>query len=97
MDTATEMHAPARAPARRLLDHLRRRSRRRAAIRELRAMPSYRLADLGLSRGQIPEFVDALLEQHAPSRAPVAPSEVREALVEVLLGPWADGASGRAA
>ena len=97
MDTATEMQAPARSAVRRLIDHLRRRARRRAAIRELRAMPSYRLADLGISRGQIPAFVDALLDRDAPSRAPVSPSEVRTGLVEALLGPWADGASGRPA
>ena len=59
-------------------------------------MPTYRLHDLGISRAQIPQFVDTLLDRDSPDRESVTPSEVRASFIECLLGPWADGVTGRA-
>lgn len=95
MASETQSFPP--SAARRLIGLVRRKSIRSAAIRELRAMPSYRLSDLGISRAQIPEFVDALLHRHSPARESVAPSEVRASFIETMLGPWADGVTGRPA
>ncbi len=80
-----------RSLALRALDSLRRWRHRSRAICELRAMGRWRLADLGLSRDQIPAFVDALLERQANSEAQIAPTEVQATRTQWLLGPWADG------
>ena len=73
------------------LKHWRRRNQ---AIRELRAMDRWRLADLGPSRDQIPAFVDALLETQTDSEAHIAPTEVRATRTQWMPGPWADGLAG---
>lgn len=83
-----------RSSAQRALDSLKRWRRRNQAIRELRAMPGWRLADLGLSREQIPAFVDALLEKQTRSEAQLAPTEVHSSRTQWMLGPWADGLAG---
>lgn len=49
-------------PALRLAQSLAAARRRRQAIRELRALDERLLADLGLERAGIPEYVDRLLE-----------------------------------
>ncbi len=40
---------------------------RRQAIAELSRMPDWRLADLGIPRGQIAEVVDGLIAREGPS------------------------------
>ena len=42
---------------------------RQRAIRELCTMPGWRLRDIGIERGRIPEIVDALLAQNAAANA----------------------------
>ena len=83
-----------RSFARRALDSLKRWRRRSQAVRELRAMPGWRLADLGLCREQIPAFVDALLENETRSKTQLAPTEVQSTRTQWMLGPWADGLAG---
>lgn len=48
---------------------LRRRRQRRLAIVELSRMPDWRLADMGIPRGQIAEVVDGLIAREGPSAA----------------------------
>jgi len=76
------------------LDPLKRWRRRNQAIRELRAMDRWRLADLGLSGDQIPAFVDAMLARQDHSGARIAPTEVQATRTGWMLGPWADGLAG---
>ena len=83
-----------RSLAHQALNSLKRWRRRNRAIRELRAMDRWRLADLGLSRDQIPAFVDALLERQANSEAQIAPTEVQPTRTQWMPGPWADGLAG---
>ncbi len=83
-----------RSFAHQALDSLRRWRRRNQAIRELRAMAGWRLADLGLSHDQIPAFVDALLEKQTRPMAQIAPTEVQPTRTQWMLGPWADGLAG---
>lgn len=45
---------------------LRRRHQRNRAVSELRRMSDWRLADLGIPRGQIPEVVDGLIARQGP-------------------------------
>lgn len=88
---------PARQPrstARSALDFLRRWRCRNRAIREMRSMAGWRLADLGLSRDQIPDFVDAMLEKQAHGECRIAPSEVQATRTRWMPGPWADGLAG---
>lgn len=84
----------ARSLAHQTLDSLRRWRHRNRAIHELRAMDRWRLADLGLSRDQIPSFVDAMLEGQGHSEARIAPTEVQATRAHWMLGPWADGFAG---
>ena len=58
----------------RLVASIRRSHRRRAAISELARMPSWRLADLGLERQQIPVVVDRMLAAQETSNANVRDS-----------------------
>ncbi len=76
------------------LDSLKRWRRRNRAIRELRAMERWRLADLGLSGDQIPAFVDAMLEKQGHSGTRIAPTEVQATRTLWMPGPWADGFAG---
>ena len=80
--------------AHQVLDSLKRWRRGNLAIRELRAMDPWRLADLGLSGDQIPAIVDAMLARQADSRARIAPTEVQATGTRWMLGPWADGLAG---
>lgn len=48
---------------------LRRHRQRRQAIVELSRMPDWRLADMGIPRGQIAEIVDGLIAREGPSAA----------------------------
>ena len=82
------------APAHRALDPLKRWRRRSQAIRELRTMARWRLADLGISADQIPAFVDALLDRQEHGDPRVAPTEVQATRTQWMLGPWADGLAG---
>lgn len=85
-------HAPVtRSLARQTLSALVRWRRRNQAIRELRSMARWRLADLGLSRDQIPAFVDALLDKQSGSASEVTPTEVQATRTGWMAGPWADG------
>jgi hypothetical protein len=77
-----------------VLASLKRWRRRNRAIRELRTMDRWRLADLGLSRDQIPALVDAMLEKQNHSGARIAPTEVQATRTGWMLGPWADGLAG---
>jgi uncharacterized protein YjiS (DUF1127 family) len=91
----SQLPAPAnRSPAHRALDSLKRWRRRNQAIRELRTMARWRLADLGISADQIPAFVDALLEKQEHGDSRVAPTEVQATRTQWMLGPWADGLAG---
>jgi uncharacterized protein YjiS (DUF1127 family) len=83
-----------RSSAHQALDSIKRWRRRNRAIRELRAMDRWRLADLGLFTGQIPALVDAMLERQDHSGARVAPTEVQATRTRWMLGPWADGLAG---
>ncbi len=83
-----------RSLAHQALDSIRRWRHRNRAIRELRAMDRWRLADLGLSRDQIPTFVDAMLERQAHPEARIAPTEVQATRTRWMPGPWADGFAG---
>lgn len=83
-----------RSSAHQALGSLKRWRRRSQAIRELRAMARWRLADLGISADQIPAFVDALLERQTGPEDRVAPSEVQATRTGWLPGPWADGVAG---
>ena len=83
-----------RSSALRALDSLKRWRRRNQAVRELRAMGAWRLADLGLSVDQIPAFVDAMLEKQTQSEGLIAPTEVQSTRTQWMLGPWADGLAG---
>ncbi len=83
-----------RSSAHQALDSIKRWRRRNRAIRELRAMGRWRLADLGLSGDQIPAFVDAMLERQAYSGARIAPTEVQTTRTLWMPGPWADGLTG---
>ncbi len=83
-----------RSSAHQVLDSLKRWRRRNRAIRELRTMDRWRLADLGLSRDQIPAFVDAMLEKQDHPGARIAPTEVQATRTGWMLGPWADGLAG---
>ncbi len=83
-----------RSAAQRALDSLKRWRRRRLAIRELRTMARWRLADLGVSADQIPAFVDALLDKQEHGTARIAPTEVQATRTQWMLGPWADGLAG---
>ncbi len=76
------------------LDSIKRWRRRNRAIRELRAMDRWRLADLGLSGDQIPAFVDAMLETQVDSGARIAPTEVQATRTLWMPGPWADDFAG---
>lgn len=80
-----------RSFSKRALDFLERWRRRNRAIREMRAMAGWRLADLGISRDQIPAFVDALLERQTQGEPGTAPSEVQATRTRWMPGPWADG------
>lgn len=73
------------------LSHWRRRNQ---AIRELRRMARWRLSDLGISRDQIPAFVDSLLSQQVNPEDRAAPSEVQATRTGWMPGPWADGLAG---
>jgi uncharacterized protein YjiS (DUF1127 family) len=84
-----------RSRVQRALDSLNRWRRRNQAIRELRTIARWRLADLGISADQIPAFVDALLERKANPENRVAPSEVQAGRTGWMLGPWADGVAAR--
>ena len=44
----------------------RRYQQRRLAIRELSRMSDWRLQDMGIARGQIPEIVDGLIARNGP-------------------------------
>ena len=91
----SQLPAPAtRSPAHRALDSLKRWRRRSQAIRELRTMARWRLADLGISVDQIPAFVDALLDRQEHGDSRVAPTEVQATRTQWMLGPWADGLAG---
>ena len=68
--------------------------RRNQAIRELRAMPGWRLADFGLAREQIPAFVDALLQKSIAHDPRPTPSEIQNARLQILQGSLADGIAG---
>ncbi len=83
-----------RSLAHKALNSLKRWRCRNRAIRELRTMARWRLADLGLSRDQIPAFVDALLERQADSAAQIAPTEVQATRTQWMPGPWADDLAG---
>jgi uncharacterized protein YjiS (DUF1127 family) len=83
-----------RSSAHQVLASLKRWRRRNRAIRELRTMDRWRLADLGLSRDQIPALVDAMLEKQNHSGARIAPTEVQATRTGWMLGPWADGLAG---
>jgi uncharacterized protein YjiS (DUF1127 family) len=69
---------PLRRIARRLSDW----HNRQRAIRELCIMPGWRLRDIGIERGRIPEIVDALLAQKAATNA----DSVSEPLLQGLSG-----------
>ena len=84
-----------RSVARRTLDSVKRWRCRNRAIRELRAMAQWRLADLGISREQIPAFVDALLDRNIQRGAQIAPTEVQATRTRWMPGPWADGIAAR--
>ena len=83
-----------RSLAYRALDSIKRWRRRNGAIRELRAMDRWRLADLGLSADQIPAFVDAMLTKQDHCGIRIAPTEVQATRAGWMLGPWADGLAG---
>ncbi len=83
-----------RSSAHQALDSIKRWRRRNRAIRELRAMDRWRLADLGLSADQIPAFVDAMLAKQDHSGTGIAPTEVQATRTGWMLGPWADGLAG---
>jgi len=83
-----------RSSAHQALDSLKHWRRRNCAIRELRAMDRWRLADLGLSADQIPTFVDAMLAKQDHPGARIAPTEVQATRTGWTLGPWADGLAG---
>jgi uncharacterized protein YjiS (DUF1127 family) len=55
---------------------------RQRAIRELCTMPGWRLRDIGIERGRIPEIVDALLAQKAAANA----GSVSESLLQGAPG-----------
>ncbi len=59
-----------------------RRRRRRAAIAELEAMTDQLLADIGISRGEIPRVVGGLIAGDARATAPRTPSARVEELRE---------------
>lgn len=60
-----------RAWARQRLAGWRRYQQRRLAIRELSRMSDWRLQDMGILRGQIPEIVDGLIALNGPdARSP---------------------------
>ena len=92
MQHPTPLEPPSRTLS--VLQKLGRWRRRNQAIRELRAMPGWRLADLGLTRGQIPAFVDALLQKTVTSDPQPTPSEVQSGRLQVLQGTLADGLAG---
>ena len=77
-----------------VLQRLARWRRRNRAIRELRAMPSWRLADFGLARAQIPAFVDALLQKSVSSDPGPTPSEVQNARLQAMPGALVEGFAG---
>lgn len=52
---------------------------RQSAIRELCAMPGWRLRDVGIERGRIPEVVDGLLARKRAMTAAAATNQSREA------------------
>ncbi len=83
-----------RSSGQQALDSIKRWRRRNRAIRELRAMDRWRLADLGLSRDQIPALVDAMLAKRDHSGARIVPTEVQATRTGWMLGPWADGLAG---
>lgn len=83
-----------RPAAHQVLDTLKRWRRRNQAIRELRSMPRWRLADLGISRDQIPAFVDGLLSRQAETGSAAVPTELQSTRAAWMPGPWADGVGG---
>ena len=91
----SQLPAPAtRSPAHLALDSLKRWRRRSQAIRELRTMARWRLADLGISADQIPAFVDALLDRQEHCNSGIAPTEVQATRTQWMLGAWADRLAG---
>ena len=78
-----------------ILQKLNRWRRRNQAIRELRRMACWRLADFGLTRDQIPAFVDALLQKTIASEPQPTPSEVQSARLQAMNGTLAEGFAGR--
>lgn len=69
-DPATGAQHQAKPASDSLFARLRRVQHRRQAIRELEQLPDRILADIGISRGQIPATVDKILEKrHAPAAA----------------------------
>ncbi len=70
---------PAREP---LFARLRRARQRRQAIQELEQLPDRILADIGISRGEIPATVDKILEKR---RAPAAAGKTSHSPVHELI------------
>ena len=63
---------------RNILAPLRRGRRRRLAIAELEAMTDHQLADIGISRAEIPEVVDGLISRGARAASPQTPAAAAE-------------------
>lgn len=90
----SQVHESTQHPVQPLLSRLQRWRRRNQAIRELRGMARWRLADLGISRDQIPAFVDSLLNKQTRPGEQASPSEVQATRTAWMPGPWADGLTG---
>lgn len=64
---------------RNIIAPLQRQRRRRAAIADLEAMTDHLLADLGISRDDIPDVVEGLMSRDALPAAPRPPAAAAEA------------------
>lgn len=73
-------------PAKKLAAAYARASREAAAIRELSALDDHLLADIGLSRGQIPAAVAGLLARPASARRQPVATVVHESRLERPAG-----------
>ena len=60
---------------RNVIEPMQRRRRRRAAVADLERLSDQLLADIGISRAEIPRVVDGLVSRDRRAALPVAPGE----------------------
>lgn len=60
---------------RNVIEPMQRRRRRRAAVADLERLSDQLLADIGISRAEIPRVVDGLVSRDRRAASPVAPGE----------------------